>query len=290
MACFHIGRGNRSLLKWESMTYDVLGGPGREVNFDWSVMNGQGLSRARHQRPPVATRGHPRRMRRSILSIEFEQSGKNAKHARFVSRRESQAAASSTKLGFPGGRHCLARRVLQNRRHWLCGSLRIFVFRCTLDVATEDSRTFGDPGDIFVASPRYSMREALWTANLFHLDADEDLFGLAGAGDGSDACDNSHSERSVADFGWSTRLTSAVMTSSVTKASLVLLASVVLSGCVSHFRAPSPGLNHAAVLRALAGELRHNVKVLSEHIGERNCYRPAGLHRAATSIERQLTS
>lgn len=68
------------------------------------------------------------------------------------------------------------------------------------------------------------------------------------------------------------------------RASLLLLP-VLLSGCVTSRFEPRATADASS---ALARKLRHDVTVLSEKIGERNCYRPRPLVKTAAWIESEL--
>ena len=73
----------------------------------------------------------------------------------------------------------------------------------------------------------------------------------------------------------------------------VVLCTVVASslsalGCKSSYQKPAVAADHLEVNVGLPEALRSSVKVLSQDIGERNCYRPENLRKASSWIESQL--
>ncbi len=83
------------------------------------------------------------------------------------------------------------------------------------------------------------------------------------------------------------RLFGRVLRAAAVMVMLLVLGVWGLVGCATSYETHLAA-GHPDVPAGLSGELRRTVSVLSEDIGERNCYRTKGLERAAAWIEGQL--
>jgi Peptidase family M28 len=70
---------------------------------------------------------------------------------------------------------------------------------------------------------------------------------------------------------------------------VLCLLAMLAAGCSTGHRTPALAADHVEVSPASPDELRQTVQVLSQDIGERNCYRPANLQRAADWVRQTLS-